>query len=235
MFVIYTSSNLAISYCIGTLFSYGLKSWESTPIDIIEDDGCETMPEVPGLFSVRTPDSITAIIVDGETYIATANEGDDVEYGDFEEKLKAEDIFVGSVLGMTGASADPAVFDPASPMDGTSKYFNAECAEEWCATSMRLTVGSSMVDYSDPTAPLITKLVGIGGRGITIYKLTDDGLTEVWDSGHEFETMGCKAYPWAHNGIQDEEFAGINSTLWMADEDLRETLMEMNDPEEDGW
>ena len=32
------------------------------------------MPTVPGLYSVRTPDSITAIIVDGETYIATANE-----------------------------------------------------------------------------------------------------------------------------------------------------------------
>ena len=56
------------------IYSYGLKSWEETPIDIIEDDGCDTMPTVAGLFSVRTPDSITTIIVGDKTYIATANE-----------------------------------------------------------------------------------------------------------------------------------------------------------------
>lgn len=45
------------------IYSYGLKSWNDTPIDIIEDGGCENMPKVAGLYSVRTPDSITAIIV----------------------------------------------------------------------------------------------------------------------------------------------------------------------------
>lgn len=60
------------------IYAYGLKSWEETPIDIIEDDGCATMPTVPGLFSVRTPDSIAVINVDGQTYVATANEGDDI-------------------------------------------------------------------------------------------------------------------------------------------------------------
>jgi hypothetical protein len=60
------------------IYGYGLKSWEETPIDIIEDDGCATMPTVPGLFSVRTPDSIAVINIDGDTYVATANEGDDL-------------------------------------------------------------------------------------------------------------------------------------------------------------
>ena len=60
------------------IYGYGLKSWENTPIDVIEDDGCATMPTVPGLFSVRTPDSIAVINVDGQTYVATANEGDDI-------------------------------------------------------------------------------------------------------------------------------------------------------------
>ena len=60
------------------IWPYGLKSWEATPIDIIEDDGCATMPTVPGLYSVRTPDSIAVINVDGQTYVATANEGDDI-------------------------------------------------------------------------------------------------------------------------------------------------------------
>lgn len=221
------------------IYSYGLKSWEDTPIDIIEDDGCATMPKVQGLFSVRTPDSITSIVIDGETYIATANEGDDVEYGNFSEKLKAKDIFDGADLGLKNAIADPAIFDPTSPMTGKSKYFNSKCGDmagspDWCASSMRFTVGSSMVDYSDPTAPLIKSLVGIGGRGISIYKLTDKALDLVWDSKDEFEREGCAAFPWSHNGVQDEEYADVNGTLYKANEKIRETLLEMNNLEEDG-
>lgn len=159
------------------------------------------------------------------------------EYGPFEEKLKSKDIFVGSSLGLLGATAEKEIFDAASPMDGQSKYFNDDCDEEvvgWCAKSMRMAVGTSMVDYSNVTAPHIKKMVAIGGRGVSVYKLTDDGLELVWDSGSEFETEGCKNFPWAHNGIQDEEFAAVNSTLWFADPGLQETLFEMNDPEEDG-
>jgi len=36
------------------------------------------MPTVPGLFSDRRPDSIEVVVVGDETYILTANEGDDV-------------------------------------------------------------------------------------------------------------------------------------------------------------
>ncbi len=35
--------------------------------------------------------------------------------------------------------------------------------------------------------------------------------------------------------LQDEEYADVNGTLYMTDEGLRETIIEMNDPEEDGW
>ena len=198
------------------------------------------MPTVPGLYSVRTPDSITAITVGDETYIATANEGDDLGYGDFEEKLKSKDIFDNNTLAMLGATADPAIFDPADPMAGQSKYFNGACGEAegspaWCSTSLRMSVGSSMVDYTDPTAPIIKSMIAIGGRGISIYKLTDSGLDLVWDSGDEFETAGCAAYPWSHNGVQDEEFSDVGGTLWTVDEGIRETLEEMNDPSIDGW
>jgi hypothetical protein len=54
--------------------SYGLKSWEETPIDLIKDDGCATMPTVAGLFSVRSPDAIATIVIGEDTYIALANE-----------------------------------------------------------------------------------------------------------------------------------------------------------------
>lgn len=196
------------------------------------------MPTVEGLVSVRMPDSIVATIVDGETYIITANEGDDVEYGDFEEKKKSKKIFDGSTLPKN-MTADPAIFDPASPFTGQSRYFNKDCEDEpsveWCADSLRLTVGSTMVDYSDPSAPRIKSIAALGGRGVTIYKLTDSALELVWDSAEAFEVEGCAAYPWAHNGVQDEEFAAVGGALYLANVGIRETIEEMNDPEEDGW
>ena len=77
-----------------------------------------------------------------------------------------------------------------------------EGSPDWCANSMRLTVGTESIDYSDPTAPIFKKLVAIGGRGLSIYKFSDEGLELVWDSGDEFEREGCAAFPWAHNAIQ---------------------------------
>ncbi len=125
--------------------------------------------------------------------------------------MKSSSIFDGSTLKFPGLTADAAIFDPASPMSGQSKYFNKKCDEMegspvWCAKSMRLTVGSESIDYSDPTAPVFRKLVAIGGRGLSIYKLTNDGLDLVWDSGDEFEREGCAAFPWAHNAIQVRRF-----------------------------
>ena len=60
--------------CRLLLCSYGLKSWEETPIDLIEDDGCSKMPTVTGLYSTQSPDSIETIIIGDDTYIAVANE-----------------------------------------------------------------------------------------------------------------------------------------------------------------
>eukprot|EP00568_Trieres_chinensis_P008001 CAMPEP_0183311918 /NCGR_PEP_ID=MMETSP0160_2-20130417/39514_1 /TAXON_ID=2839 ORGANISM="Odontella Sinensis, Strain Grunow 1884" /NCGR_SAMPLE_ID=MMETSP0160_2 /ASSEMBLY_ACC=CAM_ASM_000250 /LENGTH=83 /DNA_ID=CAMNT_0025476663 /DNA_START=12 /DNA_END=260 /DNA_ORIENTATION=+ len=76
----------------------------------------------------------------------------------------------------------------------------------------------------------------MGGRGISIFEVPKDGGLELtWDSGSDLEVEGCKAYPWAHNGVQDEEFAPLYGELYNStDDDLRETLMELNDPEEDG-
>jgi hypothetical protein len=54
--------------------SYGLKSWEETPIDIVEDDGCSSMPTVEGFYSLRSPDAIKLVSVGEEMYIITANE-----------------------------------------------------------------------------------------------------------------------------------------------------------------
>ena len=62
-------------------------------------------------------------------------------------------------------------------------------------------------------------------------------LPLVFDSADSFEKEGCAAYPWAHNAIQDEEFAPVNGTFYSSlspDDDLLETINEMNDSFEGG-
>lgn len=46
---------------------------------------------------------------------------------------------------------------------------------------------------------------------------------------------GCDAFPWSHNGVQDEAFAPVGGTLWtLGDSDTKDELNEMNDPNFDG-
>jgi len=138
--------------------------------------------------------------------ILNACKGDDVEYGDFEEKLKGGDIFDGSSITLANFTADPFIFDPTDITAGTSRFYNSQCSEDnaetpFCTDGMRFTVGSTMVNYSNPQAPNIQKLVGVGGRGITIYRITkneesgDNVLELVWDSADDFEREGCATFP----------------------------------------
>ena len=100
---------------------------------------------------------------------------------------------------------------------------------------MRITVGSAAINYTNSSAPEIQDIVAFGGRGVSIYEHTTSGLTLSWDSGAEVEREQCAQYPWAHNGIQDEEFAPVNGHLYMAaGSKLRGTLDEMNDASQDG-
>jgi len=75
--------------------AYGLKDWSSAGttegIDTVEDNAC-VLENKPGFKTMRMPDSIAAFALAGTMYIVTANEGDDIEYGDFEEKQKFKDV-----------------------------------------------------------------------------------------------------------------------------------------------
>ena len=167
------------------------------------------------------PDSIESVTIDGITYILTADEGDDKEYGAFEEKVKAKELFAGEVIeGVT-----PSNYNCSESSE----------AEAVCSGSLRLTVGSSAVNYDNPSAPVIEKIVTLGGRGISILKETNDKLEPFWNSGSELEEAVCTNFPWAFNSVQDEEFASVNGVLYnTTDDDLRETITEVSDPEEDG-
>jgi len=222
-------------------YRYGLKDWGTYPIDVLEDDDC-ILQTVEGLFTLRSADSIAVLTLDGVDYVITANEGDDVEYGEFAERVRSRNIFVGTTVGYPNMTVDPTILSNSSITEGTSRFFNSECNDTntetpFCTDGMRFTLGSSMFDYSNPEAPNVYRMVGIGGRGISIFKVTDSGLEEVWDSGSDFEREGCATFAWAHNSIQDEEFSPVGGPFYVSldpTDDLRVTIEEINDPEVDG-
>ena len=185
-------------------------------MDFVEDGQC-TLATHEGLYALRSPDGIATVSIDGVDYVITANEGDDVEYGDFAEKVKGGDIFQGAVLGFPNMTASESAINAyCSPEDASA------AATPDCKDGMSFTLGTAMVDYSNPQAPRITKLVGLGSRGISIYKVVGDGddggeggrFELVWDSADQFERFGCQAFPWAHNSIQDEEFAPVGGEFY---------------------
>jgi hypothetical protein len=182
-----------------------LKDWSQYPLDV----GSCSFQTVEGLKSLRSPDAIVSFSYNGVDYIVTANEGDDTKYGDFEERVSAGDLFVGtSIPAYPGITADASILDPTAVSEGYSSVFNTECDKSispFCSNTMRLSLGSSMVNYSDPTAPNIYQMVGIGGRGISIYSISEStGLSLVWDSGDEMERVACETIGAGGGGSKPE-------------------------------
>ena len=199
-------------------------------IDTVKDDDCK-LEYKPGFVSMRNPDAIVAVSIDGTDYILTADEGDDKEYGDFEEKQKFKDVIDSATLFESDFQEYGSGGHDGSALANAHANFGG--------TKMAITIGSTAIDYSVVTDsnpyPKFKGAVGFGGRGISIWKAKD--MSMVWDSGSMFEKEQCKKYPWAHNAIQDEEFAAVNGTLYMSLKDgskLKETIDEMNDPDQDG-
>nr|AFO84043.1 alkaline phosphatase [Karenia brevis] len=207
--------------------AYPLKDWSasgaSEGIDTVNDDKC-LLEHKPGFASMRMPDSIAVVSVDGKTYILTADEGDDKEYGKFESKQKFKDVIDSSTS--FGSDFEEFSADAATLSEAYSNFGG---------TKMRITIGSTAVNYTNPEKPVFKKAVGFGGRGISIFNA--DTKEEVWNSGSAFEKSQCAAYPWAHNGVQDEEFASLTGTLYKSastSAKTKEAIEEINDPDQDG-
>eukprot|EP00614_Pseudopedinella_elastica_P011149 CAMPEP_0172598816 /NCGR_PEP_ID=MMETSP1068-20121228/18875_1 /TAXON_ID=35684 /ORGANISM="Pseudopedinella elastica, Strain CCMP716" /LENGTH=745 /DNA_ID=CAMNT_0013398835 /DNA_START=57 /DNA_END=2294 /DNA_ORIENTATION=- len=234
------------------IFPLGDKDWSATGIDVLEDDAC-TVATITGFKTMRMPDSIAAVEVDGKTYVLTANEGDDVEQGSYEQKQKFKDIVTTSADTSTNTAVGAALKGDANGWSASLSSFTQLSYFKTNQKSMRVSIGSPEVDYTT-SPPTLKEVVGFGGRGISIYKgsdmdVTSAAMTPLWDSGSAFETTVCSAVPWAHNGVCDEEFSGVPSTvpagasttetaewtaLWTSDTGIQSTLTDMSDPTVDG-
>ena len=171
------------------ILGLGLKDYSESGLDASDrDDGINIDPEpVSGLYM---PDAIASYTVDGETYIVTANEGDDRGDADEDERgdaIRLKDLDEVTSFGRGGVALDDSI-DPALLADDELG---------------RLTVSS--IDGDTDGDGDIDQIVAYGGRSFSIFK--SDG-TLVFDSGDDFEQITAEVVPELFNGQDNdpEEF-----------------------------
>ena len=139
-------------------------------IDIDKKDDAYAPRTYGSLMGIRMPDGIAAFQVDGKTYLVTANEGDAREWGDedlgtFYLSEDEQDFGEEGVTSPTGA-----ITGENSGLEGKVVFFKVEDFDGL----------DSGKDYL------------FGGRTFTIYEAGENGVTEVFTSGNDFETLTAR-------------------------------------------
>jgi len=135
------------------------------------------------IYGMYQPDSIGAFTVDGQRYVATANEGDS---RDFEEGVVSE------------LELDPAAFDLSS-----NPYVDSieELQQPEHLGNFEVTTELGDVDGDGQ----YEQLYAFGARSFAVWRLEDDGLQLVYDSGSLFEEIQAEQYP---DGFQNTTESG---------------------------
>lgn len=157
----------------------GEKSWAGLNIDT-QEEGKAEFYNWDNLYGLYQPDSIAQFEVDGNTYIATANEGDAREYFfDVASEAFCEGMDYDEDDGCLAFTDELKVKD--LPLDASI----AELADDDRIRSLRVTSTKGDVDGDGD----IDKLYAFGGRSFSIFN-ADAEL--VFDSGDQF-SMKTKA------------------------------------------
>lgn len=141
------------------------------------DDAINIQPwPVKGMYM---PDSIAATQYLGFTLVASANEGDAREYGDYAEEERVKDLVL-----------DPSIFPDAEDLHENE-------------TLGRLTVTTTMGDIDNDGD--FDELYSFGARSFSIWLFTPFGQTvQVFDSGSEFEEIIAAQVPEEFNSNEGE-------------------------------
>ncbi len=165
---------------ISDVYGLGFINLGEVEFDINDEDELYAPAKHPGVYSVRMPDAIDSYEVDGKTYIVTANEGDGREYGDEDDDAE----FYCNEKKVKFHKKD----------DATSPNGNMT-AEVYGKDGL----GYGTVLFIDPTTIDAknndTYDYMYGGRGFTIFEVTDSGLKVAYEVGNKVEALTAKYLP----------------------------------------
>ena len=156
------------------VWSAGTVDHGVVPLDPSDRDGRVAPRTYPGLHGLRQPDGLASFVVDGETYLVTANEGDVREWGAYEESVRVGDL---GADGLAPVCAD----SPLAALVGEAELGRLNVSVE---EGLRAGTGDA--------EPCYEELFAFGGRSVTVF--TADGDV-VADSGPLLEDVTAAAAP----------------------------------------
>jgi YVTN family beta-propeller protein len=162
-----------------------------------EDAGVNTNTGTPAISikpqpvkGMYQPDAIASYVVNGVTYLVTANEGDARDWPGFTEEIRVRAHFT--------AGLDPAIFP-----DAANLIFDSNLGR------LKITTTPNGGTTGKNGAGLGTEIVGFGGRSFSIWKT--DG-TRVYDSGEAFEQRTTALPEALFNASHDNNTLDARST-----------------------
>lgn len=158
------------------IYSAGYEDYSTTAVDIDKKDEAYNPAVYESLRGIRMPDGVALYNVDGVDYIVTANEGDSREWGDY---LNEDERDFGD--GQTSPSGK--ITAENSGLTGKVVFFD-----------------SSDYDGLDSGLDYV-----FGGRSFTVFRADKSGLTEIYDSGSDFEAKTAEYIPENFNCSNDDK------------------------------
>lgn len=158
------------------IYSAGYEDYSTTAVDIDKKDEAYNPAVYESLRGIRMPDGVALYSVDGVDYIVTANEGDSREWGDY---LNEDERDFGD--GQTSPSGK--ITAENSGLTGKVVFFD-----------------SSDYDGLDSGLDYV-----FGGRSFTVFRADKSGLTEIYDSGSDFEAKTAEYIPENFNCSNDDK------------------------------
>lgn len=158
------------------IYSAGYEDYSTVAVDIDKKDEAYDPKTYESLRGIRMPDSIALYSVDGTDYVVAANEGDSREWGDYLNE------------------------DERDFKDGQTSPTGKITAENSGLTGKVVFFDSSDYDGLDANLDYL-----FGGRSFTVYEADGNGLTEVFDSGSDFEAKTAIYVPENFNCSNDDK------------------------------
>ena len=156
------------------IYTVGLEDYSIVPVDIDKKDDAYNPRTYETLRGIRMPDGIAYFSVDGNDYIVTANEGDAREWGDYLNEDERN-------FGDGNVSPTGAITAENSGLDGKVVFLASDDYDGL----------DNGIDYL------------YGGRTMTIFRVDDNGLEEVFTTADDTERITYSYLPEYYNASND--------------------------------
>ena len=156
------------------IYTVGLEDYSIVPVDIDKKDDAYNPRTYETLRGIRMPDGIAYFRIAGNDYIVTANEGDAREWGDYLNEDE-RDFGDGDVSPTGAITAENAGLDGKVVFLASDDYDGLD----------------DCIDYL------------YGGRTMTIFRVDDNGLEEVFTTADDAERITYSYLPEYYNASND--------------------------------